>query len=124
MGATGRVMTDILAQMEAYRDAVNAADVRCVLDARDVNPPCLLIRPPTMNFRFGRGCISATWAAWLYLPDAGQINAVRMGVPMLTQIQDALSTVGVAILSATPTDFQPPDGGIVPGFILNWNTSQ
>ena len=108
--------------MNAAQAALTAADVRCVLDARDVNPPCVLIRPPTISYRFGRGCVGADFAAWLYLPDAGQIDALRVGLPILEQTQIALAGIGVATLTATPTDFQTPDGATVPGFIINWHT--
>jgi hypothetical protein len=117
-------MTDLLAEMERYRDALTAAGVRCVLDGRDVNPPCVLIRPPSVAYRFGRGCVGATWAAWLYLPDAGQIDALRIGFPLLETVSDALAVVGVAVVGAEPTDFALPDGGTAVGFTLNWNTSK
>lgn len=117
-------MTDILAQMEAYQAALIAAEVRCALDARDVNPPAVLIRPPTMNYRFGRGCVSAEWAAWLFLPDSGQLNSLRTGLPILETVHDALSGAGVALLSASPADFSTADGATVPGFIINWNSSR
>ena len=115
-------MTDIIADAERYRDAIVNAGVRCVLDARSVNPPAVLIRPATLNYRFGRGCVGASWVAWLYLPDAGQFDALRVGLPILETVQSALASAGVAVLSATPADFQPPDGGLLPGFIINWNT--
>lgn len=117
-------MTDILAQMEAYQSALTDANVRCALDARDVNPPAVLIRPPTMSYRFGRGCVSAEWAAWLFLPDSGQINSLRTGLPILETVHAALAGAGVAVLTASPADFQTADGGLVPGFIINWNTSR
>lgn len=117
-------MTDVLAQMNGYVAAVTVAGVRCVLDGRDVNPPSLLIRPPTLSYRFGRGCVGATWAAWLYVPDAGQIDALRTALPLLDKIHDALATQGVALSTATPSDFQTPDGATVPGFVITWNTSQ
>lgn len=117
-------MTDLLAQMESYRDALTTGGVRAVLDARDVNPPCVLIRPPSVAYRFGRGCVGASWAAWLYLPDAGQLDALRVGFPLLSAAHEALATAGVAIVNAEPADFALPDGGTVPGFTLNWSTSR
>lgn len=114
---------DVLAQMEAFRAAVESTGTRCVLDARDINPPALLIRPATLNYRFGRGCYRATWAAWLYLPDPGQLDALRIGLPILDTVNGALASVGVAVTSATPADFQYPDGGTLPGFILTWETT-
>jgi len=116
-------MADPLADMKRYRDAITAAGVRCVLDARDVNPPSVLIRPPTLSYRFGRGCVGSEWAAWLMLPDAGQLDALRVGFPILDTITDALAGAGVAVVDATPSDFQSADGGTVPGFILTWKNS-
>lgn len=117
-------MPTILDQMERFRDAITETGTRCVLDARDVNPPALLIRPATLNYRFGRGCVRASWAAWLFLPDAGQIDALRVGLPILDTIQTALASVGVAVLAASPADFQSPDGGTLPGFSITWETTQ
>lgn len=113
---------DVLARMEAYRDAITSKGVRCVLDGRDVNPPAVLIRPPTLTYRFGRGCVGATWAAWLYLPDAGQIDALRVGFPILEAVSDALASVYVGVTDAAPADFQTPDGATVPGFIVTWQS--
>lgn len=114
---------DVVGRMETYRDALTAANVRCVLDARDVNPPAVLIRPPTLAYRFGRGCVGATWAAWLFLPDAGQIDALRVGVPILDAATEALAGVGAVVTQAAPADFQTADGATVPGFILSWESS-
>ena len=117
-------MSDPLALMLRYQEALTAAGVRCALDARDVNPPSVLIRPPTLSYRYGRGCVGASWAAWVFLPDAGQLDALRVGFPLLDTIHAALADIGVAILQAEPADFQTPDGATVPGFALNWNSSQ
>lgn len=114
----------ILDQMERFRDAITESGTRCVLDGRDVNPPAVLIRPATINYRFGRGVVRASWAAWLYLPDAGQLDALRIGLPILDTVQTALASVGVAVLTAAPADFTTPDGATVPGFIVQWETTQ
>jgi len=107
--------------MLAYRDALAAAGVRCALDARDVNPPAVLIRPPSVAYRFGRGCVAAQYTAWVYLPDAGQIDALRVGFPLLETIHATLADLGVAIVQAEPADFQTADGATVPGFTITWN---
>ena len=117
-------MNNPLARMESYRDAIVAAGVRCVLDARDINPPSVLLRPPTLHYRFGRGCVGAEWRAWLYLPDAGQIDALRLAFPILETTVTALGGIGVAVTDAEPGDYQLPDGGTVPGFTISWTTSQ
>jgi len=115
---------DPLHAMKAYQDAISRAGVRCALDPRDMNPPSVLIRPPVLNYTFGRGRVGAEWTAWLYLPDAGVLEALKSGFDLLDKTRAALADVGVAVLRAAPADFQTPDGGIMPGFTLNWNTSQ
>lgn len=109
----------MLAQMEAYQAALVAAGVRTVMDGRDVNPPCVQLRPPGMTWRFGRGCIEASWEARLYLPDAGQLPALKTALPLLQQVQDALEGL---VVQATPADYQLADGATVPGYSLTWTT--
>lgn len=113
---------DLLAQLDAYLSALTAAGVRATSDARDVNPPAVLIRPPVMTFRFGRGCIQADWVARVVLPNSGTRQAMETGVPLIEQIQTAL---GGVIVTATPADFELPDGGgPTPGYQLAWSTHQ
>lgn len=111
--------TDVLAQAAAYIAQLEAAGVRATLDPRDLNPPAVLIRPPTLHFRFGRGCVGADWTARLYLPDPGTADALRLAMEQLALIQDAL---GIAGITATPADFTLLDGATVPGYSLTWST--
>lgn len=110
---------DPLARLLEYQAALTAAGIRCVLDGRDANPPCVHLRPPTMSWRFGRGCIEASFEARLYLPDSGQLQSITLALPMLQQIQDALAG---AIIQATPGDYALADGSTVPGYSLTWTT--
>lgn len=116
--------TDPLSRMKEFQDAISRAGVRCALDPRDINPPAVLIRPPSLDYRFGRGVIAGTWVAWLYLPDAGVLDALRNGFAILEDVYTALASVGVAVMNAVPGDFQTADGGIMPGFTINWTTSR
>lgn len=110
---------DVLAQMQAYVTQLEAGGVRATLDPRDLNPPAVLIRPPTLHYRFGRGCVGADWTARLYLPDPGTLDALRIALPQLDAIQNAL---GFAVADAVPGDFTLMDGATVPGYTLTWAT--
>lgn len=113
-------MTDPLAQMSAYLQALTDAGIRATDDARDLNPPAVQLRAPVLNFRFGRGCVGADWTARLVLPNSGQHQALSTALPMLLSIQEAL---GGVVVTATPADFELPDGGgPVPGYQLTWST--
>lgn len=106
-------------QLQGYLDALTAAGIRASDDPRDINPPMLLLRPPTLSYRFGRGCVAADWTARLVLVNAGVRQALAEALPLLQQIQDALQLV----YTATPADFDLPDGGgPTPGYQLTWST--
>jgi hypothetical protein len=110
---------DVLAQMATYVAQLQAGGVRATLDPRDINPPAVLIRPPVLHYRFGRGCVAVDWTARLYLPDPGTLDALRIALPELDKIQAAL---GYAIAQAVPGDFTLLDGATVPGYTLTWTT--
>jgi hypothetical protein len=111
--------TDVLATMQGYVDALTAGGVRATLEPRDINPPAVIIRPPTLHYRFGRGCIGADWTARLYLPDPGTFEALKIATQQLDAIQQAL---GFAVVDAVPGDFTLMDGATVPGYTLTWTT--
>lgn len=111
--------TDVLALMDSYVAQLTAGGVRATTDPRDLNPPAVLIRPPALHYRFGRGCIAADWTARLYLPDPGTREALELALTQLDAIQQAL---GFAVVTATPADFSLLDGATVPGYTLTWQT--
>lgn len=113
-------MTDPLQQLQGYLEALTAADIRATDDPRDINPPAVLIRPPVLSFRFGRGCIGADWTARLVLPNSGTRQALQLALPLIDRIQTALQG---AVVTATPADFELPDGGgPTPGYQLTWTS--
>lgn len=111
--------TDILADAQAYVLALNDAGIRATLNPADLNPPAVLIRMPVLHFRFGRGCIAADWEARLYLIDNGVEQAMKTGIPMITDIQNAM---GWPVVDAVPRDWLLPDGGLSLGFEFTWTT--
>lgn len=112
--------TDVAAQLAGYLAALQAAGIRAVDDPRDINPPALLVRAPTLHYRFGRGCVGADWTARLVLINSGYRQALETALPLLEAIQDAL---GGVVVTATPADWELPDGGgPTPGYQLQWTT--
>lgn len=108
------------AQMDAYLAALQAAGVRATADARNINPPAVLLRAPVLHFRFGRGCQQADWTARLILPNSGTREALQLALPLIETIQTALQG---AIVTATPADWELPDGGgPTPGYQLTWSS--
>ena len=111
-------VVDLAAETAAIIAELTAAGVRAVDDPRDANPPCLLLRPPELEFRFGKGA-DATWNAWLLVPDAGR-HQVLQSLSQL--IEDTQAALGGRAVSARPDDTQMPDGATLPMYVLTWTS--
>lgn len=108
---------DLDAAMQTVVDTLTAADVRATLDPVDAHPPCVLVRPPTMTYRFGKGNWDAAFEAWVMVPANG-INASLKQLGDL--LEDAQSALGYHGVTATPDDATLNDGGTVPMYRLSW----
>ena len=110
-------MVDLEAAMQAVVDRLEAGGIRGYIDARDANPPCVLMRAPSLAYRFNKGSWDASWTAWLLVPDAGASQVLRAFGPLLEQVQNAL---GFAVVEARPDDTTMPDGSTLPIYVLTW----
>jgi hypothetical protein len=99
-------------------DQLTAAGVRAAIDARDLNPPCVQVRRPTLHYQFGRSIATADWELWLLVPDSGTSQALKAASELLTAVQTAIGFAGV---EATPDDAALPDGSTVPMYRLTWS---
>jgi len=111
-------MTDIVAAAQAILTQLEAAGIRAVVDGRDVNPPCVQLRPPTVHYRFGRGCVGFDWEARLMVPDVGMSQAWKQLGTLLDAVEIALNYPSP---TATPGDTILPDGSTVPTYVLTWS---
>lgn len=110
-------MTDIEQAAQAIVDRLTAAGIRATFDARDANPPCVLLRSPTISYRFGT-CHDMSWTAWIIVPDSGRSQVMKTFGTLLDQVQAALE---YAAVSATPDDAVMPDGSTLPIYALTWS---
>lgn len=108
---------DLYAATKAVVDELTAAGVRATLDGTDVHPPCVLVRPPSVSFRFGKGNWDAEFEAWVMVPSNGIAASLRAIGDLITEVQDALADRTV---TAVPDDAQLVDGGTVPMYRLSW----
>jgi hypothetical protein len=92
--------------MQAEVTLLSAAGVRATLDERDVNPPCVLVRPPVISYRFGRDS-AAEWTYWLIVPDSGKSASVAALGELIEAAQAAL---GFMATNLTPDDAILNDG--------------
>lgn len=112
-------MVQIAEAMTEIVEQLRAGGVRAVLDPRDVNPPCVLVRPPTVSYRFGKGNWDAEWTAWALVPSAGTNVDVAAVGQLLDDLQAALT---YAVVTATPDDAVLADGSTVPMYSLSWTS--
>lgn len=90
---------DLYQAMAALSDTLTAAGIRAAMDARDLNPPAVLITPPDMAFRFADGTWEAGWTLIATAPNAGTREA-------LTAL-DALIVAVVSALGGQPVNASP-----------------
>lgn len=108
---------DLAAAMQSVVDELVAGGLRATVDGRNLNPPCVQVRPPAMSFRFGKGCWDAEFEAWAMVPDSGAATAVKALGELVTAAQEAL--VG-RIVTARPDEAALADGGTAPMYRLTW----
>jgi hypothetical protein len=108
----------IVAAQSVIVDRLTAAGLRAVTDERDVNPPCVLVGPPVLTFRFGRPSFDAEFRLLAIVGDGGRDTA--------TAALDALVgtvTTAVGLLTGTPAQFSGLDGApALPAYELTLTT--
>lgn len=108
---------DVTDALDAIVSTLTAAGIRAVYDGRDANPPGVLLRPPTINTRFGRGYWDGEFTAWLMVPDTGMGPSLRALSDLLDHVQTALN---FAAVTARPDEATLADGSTVPIYVITW----
>lgn len=114
----GTPTVDLAAAVTGIVDALIDAGVRGIDDPRDANPPCVLVRPPELEFEFKPGCLTATWELWCIVPDAGRHQAL---IAVSTLIDDTQAALGWKAVSARPSDTLLNDGTTAPMYVLTFH---
>lgn len=81
---------DLWGAMTDLAEQFTGAGIRAVMDTRDLNPPCLLITPPDMAFRFADGTWTASWTVIATTPGAGTRDALVSLDDLITRMVKAL----------------------------------
>lgn len=90
------------------------AGVPAVADLRDLNPPGVLVGPPSFTPGARLSGSTLTFTLWAVAPNAGRLAALDTLGPLLEQI-----TAVLPCDTATPNDLLVPDGGDpLPGYTL------
>jgi hypothetical protein len=94
------------------------AGIRAVRDARDLNPPAVLVNPPTVTFRFARGTFDAEWSVLAVAPNSGNRPALDVLSNLMERVAEAL---GGAPITGTPYQLQVDgESDPLPSYQLTW----
>ena len=111
-------MVDASAAAAAIVARLKAAGLRATVDERDINPPAVWVKPPTLVFRFGKGW-SAAWTLQAVVPDTGRNNALAALGALIEKVQTAMDW---AVVTATPIALIIPGGAApLPGYEMTFN---
>lgn len=110
-------LLDALLQVLAPLDAIWPG--RVFLDVKDLNPPCVFLHPPTINYRtLGEGRFSVDHTLLLIASNTVRREAYGQLSDLLGQFHAALPGRGV---TARPADIWNADGtAVLAGFELTW----
>lgn len=117
MGSAGDLVTDILGTVDAVIAALEAGGVRATIDGRDLNPPAVLVRPPVLTYRYGKGYADAEFSVWAVVPDTGMRASFQALGALLDEIQQS---IGFIATTARPDSVTLVDGSTVNGYVLTW----
>jgi hypothetical protein len=112
-------MIDLAGAAADLADTLTAAGIPATVDVRDLNPPAVLIPPPELVWRFGKGAV-CTWRIVAAAPNTGTGPAVGVLSDLVDRVQDALAG---AVTGGRPVDLTDPLGGApLPGYELTLET--
>jgi hypothetical protein len=109
----------IVEAIEALRARLTAAGLRAVVDERNLNPPAVWIRPPTLTYTFGGGA-DVAWQLIAVVPDTGASTALAALDELVEQIRAALDG---EITTAAATAVAGSDSGSpLPAYRLTYTS--
>lgn len=97
---------------------LNGVPLRVTDDSNLVNPPCVWVPMPGLAFRFSKGCLEASWQAYLVAPNTSTTSVSET----LSGLLDAV--VGLYPFeeaSAVPLSL-PGGGQPAPSYQLTWSS--
>jgi len=106
------------AEVQAVLARFRELGLRAFDDSGKVDPPCVWIPTPALEFNFGKGQISITWQAYLVAPNQN-LTSVS---PSLSELVDAVSGA-FPFTEGEPYSLTLPGGGQpVPAYQLTWSS--
>lgn len=99
-------------------DKLTAAGIRATTDVTALNPPCVLVPPPTRRYDVGCG-FTIEWALEAIAPAV--TGGDRVTWAELDALIDAVAGV-VPLELARPRAYVPPGGSALPSYLLTFTS--
>lgn len=122
MTAPTGMAVDVPAAMQELLDLLTAAGIRATQDEAQLNPPCVLVRRPTLQWRFSGTCQSATWSVLAVAENVDRQIALTQLAGLLQETSDA---IGRRFSSARATTLAAPGGddARLEAYEMTWTTT-
>lgn len=111
-----QAVEDVLAAFRSVE--LDGHPLRAFDDSAQVNPPCVWLPVPALEFLYGKRVVVVSWQAYLVAPN----SSTKSVTPTLSELVDAV--VGLyPFTDGTPTPLTLPGGGQpVPSYQLAWSS--
>jgi hypothetical protein len=112
---TRPILTDAMAPVI---DLLTAGGIRATNDIKMLNPPCVYLAPPELEFRFRQGDFTATYTMLLVAANTSR----RLAFDEMSQLILSVQTIlGERARTARPVDVPTNDGSaILLGYEFTW----
>jgi hypothetical protein len=108
----------IVDAMDFVTAALEPTGYRVATDSRDLNPPGLLLNPPTLTYRYQTGSFDATFTLVVTAANTVRREAYAELSAMIANIHAALAG---RVITARPVDVWASDqSGLIPAYELTW----
>jgi hypothetical protein len=112
-------MTQVMDYLKDLVAQFQSNSIRATMDPRSVNPPCVLLTPPSLEININRGA-SAEFTALALVPGPGNADAFA-ALDRLTQ--DVCRNILVNAERITPVEYSPDDSPGYPAYQIEWSAS-
>ncbi len=107
-------MSSLIDTITDWETQLNAAGIRATCDPRSLNPPCVLLIPPTFAADVADGG-TGVFTAYVITPGPGNLDAYKALDTMTSAVADV-----IPVLTIEPGSYAVDATVPLPAFVLTW----
>ena len=112
-------MSAVIDYMRSLVGEFQSHQIRATSDPRSINPPCVLLVPPTYNRDTFNG-VTAEFQALALVPGPGNLDAFAA---LDALVADVVTKVLPDTARISPIEYTPDNGPTYPAYQLEWQAS-